>query len=373
MLLNSIVKIITKSKLSPIAALVLAIGSFLSQACSPFSGAVNEAVSNNYYYGKFKKDIRYSPMGNWFSLGNNKVNADVASFTPLARDYGKDKDHIFYKENMIDNEVDMPSFRAKDAMAFDKNHVYIATDDLPFSFTDNLNIKTTLFIVAGADPETYQRLEDWSWGKDAKNWFYYYKRLDVDYESFTPINSNFCKDEHRVYIKKSFEIIPCNIEAKTFKSLNDRYVADAKFIYDFVGWENGKEVNKLNKFSYEDFNSVDATDKDYLLFDNQVLYDGNIVEDADRAHFKVIESPTRSYATNDQFVFCYGKKIVGADLETFKLYDYAAYARDKNHVYFWGEKMEGVDIESFGPKEKGGWIYSDKNHDYMGTEIRKDD
>ncbi|WP_038529782.1 DKNYY domain-containing protein [Formosa agariphila] len=352
MLLNSIIKNITRSKRSPIGVLVLAITSFIGHACSPFSGAVDKTISDNYYYSKSGKEIRYSRMGNWFELGNSKVDADVASFEPLAREFAKDKDHVFYKDYIIDAEVDRSTFRAGEAIAYDTNHVYIPLEMVSYDIQDTLKTDDQLFIVAGADPETFERLDDWDWGKDAKNWFYNYRTIAVDYESFTPINTNFCKDINQVYIRTSSEILPCNIDAKTLKIINDRYVADARYIYDYVAWQNQKEVNTLHTFSYEDFERIDGTDSDYLYFDNQVIYDGILIEDATRATFKVLDSPTKAYAKNDQYVYYSGKKICGADVESFRLYDYDQYARDKNHVYCWGIKMEGVDIESFGPKEK---------------------
>ncbi|MEP2023200.1 MAG: DKNYY domain-containing protein [Reichenbachiella sp.] len=372
MLLNFIIKEITKSKSSPIGWMLASIVSLIGQACSPFSGAVDAEVSDNYYYGKSGEQIRYSPMGNWFELGNTKVEADAASFTPVAREFAKDKDHIFFKEHIIDEEVDYSSFSVVERLVFDKDHVYVPVDFMAYSIRDTLDASKKMYVIEGADPETYSETEDWVWGKDDKNWFYGYKKIAVDYESFSPINEKFCKDNYQVYLRKSFELVPCEIDPQRFKTLNERYVTDAKFIYDFVPWSDGEEVNQLNKFSYESFESIDFLHEDYLLFDNQVIYDGALIEGADRESFEVFEGDAHAYAKDAHQLFCNGRTIDSADRATFELYDNIQYARDKNYVYYWGVRMEGVDLATFGPIDDDGWIYGDKNHTYVGDEIRED-
>ncbi|MGL1885042.1 MAG: DKNYY domain-containing protein [Reichenbachiella sp.] len=367
------VKRITQSKRSPIIWTLFSIASFIGQACSPFSGAVNEAISNNYYYSKSGKQIRYSPAGNWFELGNSEVTADATSFTPLESDFAKDKDHIFFKEHIIDEEVDVPSFRVVDRLGFDKGHVYIPLEYMAYSFRDTLSTSQKMFVLEGADPATFTETEDWDWGKDAKNWFYGYKMIAVDYESFTPVNDLFCKDDYQVYIRRSFDLLQSKIDPKTFEVINERYVADEMYIYDFVEWHDGEEVNRLNKFSYQSLQSIEFShDDNYLYFDNSVIYDGALIEDANRKDFKVFESATKAYAKDEHHVFYDGHKIVDADVGTFRLYDNDQYGRDEDWVYYLGEKMEGVDVETFGPIDDEKWIYRDKDHIYVGDEIRDD-
>ncbi|RLK02522.1 hypothetical protein C8N27_1664 [Tenacibaculum discolor] len=38
----------------------------------PFAGPVDKSISDSYYYSKSKRNICYSPMGNWFELGKEK-------------------------------------------------------------------------------------------------------------------------------------------------------------------------------------------------------------------------------------------------------------------------------------------------------------
>lgn len=352
------------------AWILLSITSIIGQACNPFSGAVNKEISNNYYYAKADSQIRYSPGGNWFELGNSKVDADPQTFIPLSSDFAKDKNHIFYKDIIIDDEVHVASFKAVNHFALDKDHVYIPVDKIAYSVQDTLPRTKKMFVLEGADPETYYETDDWNWSKDAKNWFYHYKKIDVDYASFTPMNDSFCKDDYTVYLRTYFDLIPCEIDPQTFKILNNRYAADSNNIYDFVAWADGEKVNQLNKFSYKHKESIKFLNDDYLLFDNSVIYEGLLIKGANPSYFKVLESPSKAYAIDDAHVFCNGKIIVDADIKTFKLYDNDQYSSDKNWVYYFGKKIEGADVETFGPKDHDKWIYRDKNHIYVGDKIR---
>ncbi len=370
-LFNFLVKKITKSKQSPIKILLMSLVYVIAQACNPFSGAVNKQISNNYYYTKSGKEIRYSPNGNWLELGNSKLAADVQTFTPLAREFGKDKDHIFYKSTIIDTEVDVSSFRVINTLGFDKNHVYIPIIQMSYITNDAITTDKKLVILEGADPKTYTELKDWGFGKDSKNWFYEYRLIDVDYNSFTPINRFFCKDNNNVYLRKRSNLLSSHIDAKTFVALNDRYVADAKYIYDFIPWTDGKETNTLNMFAYKSLENIEYLYKEYLLFDNSVIYDGVLIKEADRKSFKVLDSDKKEYSKDKEHVFYLSNIIVGADVNTFELYESEVYAKDKNGLYCYGIKMEGVDLETFGPVTTDNFEYKDKNHTYIFGKIKE--
>ena len=377
-IVNTIYHKFSKSERSPLAWLVIAIFSFIGQACSPFSGPVNKEISDNYYYSKTKSEIRYSPMGNWFELGNTKIEgADVATFQPLSRDFAKDHQRAYFKEHSLEKEVDFGSFDLIDSdyvrLCKDKDHVYLPIDHIAYEKREGFKEDQILSIIEGADPATYEESEDWDWAKDAQNWFYRYKKIDVDYETFEPINENFCKDKHTVYLRKWDKLLVSEIDASSFKTINDRFVADSEYIYDFVTWEDQIEVDKVNKFTYKSFASVDHSHEDkYLYFDQSVLYDGKLIREVDRKTFKVMDRGFDDYATDNRHVYFQGAIIDGADVKSFKLYENEIYARDHERVYHLGKEMKGVDLETFGPKDKDKWIYRDKNHIYVGGEIRDD-
>lgn len=74
----------------------------LFQACSSyFLEEVDKSISDSYFYIKESGEIVYAPGGEWSSQGYEALDADKASFTPIARDFGKDKDHFFYKAKKL--------------------------------------------------------------------------------------------------------------------------------------------------------------------------------------------------------------------------------------------------------------------------------
>lgn len=74
----------------------------LLQACfSHFLGEVDEHVSDSYYYVKETGEIVYFPGGDLTDTNYEILDADKATFRPIARDFGKDKNHIFYKAGKL--------------------------------------------------------------------------------------------------------------------------------------------------------------------------------------------------------------------------------------------------------------------------------
>jgi hypothetical protein len=332
-----------------------------------FSGPVNEELSDNYYYNKNKSAIHYSPMGNWFELGNTKMDADVESFEVLSRDYGKDKNRIYFKANDITDEVDYASFRVKDRYAFDQEHVYRAYDHMPYNFSEDSSPKETLLIIEGAKPASFENI-NYDWNKDDKLYFYNCKAVDVDYASFEILNEVCSKDKNRVYLHRSDEIIASSIDVASVKAINEHYIADKDWLYFFQSWEEESE-KALIKIPLKDPESIKILKHDYMLVDDGVYYKNVLMPMADRATFKLWEDSY--YGVDKNHVYYCEMPIEGADLETFHVFKYQAYTKDKNNAYFSGKIMEGVDLESFGPKEGGG-LFKDKNHIYRGDEIVSD-
>lgn len=80
------------------------------QACSShFSGEVDKSISDSYYYIKGSEEIVYSPEGNWSEHGYEILDADKVTFRPIARDFGKDKNFIFYKAKKLPH-IDYATF-----------------------------------------------------------------------------------------------------------------------------------------------------------------------------------------------------------------------------------------------------------------------
>ncbi len=371
LILNFIIKKITRAKHSPLVKVLLFIIAIISQACSPFAGPVDKSISDSYYYSKSKRNICYSPMGNWFELGNTKINADVESFKVLGRDFGKDKNHLYFKTHIIDNEVDIATFYVDDDnyICFDKDHVYRALNYLPHGFTQTNQEKKHLWKVAKANPKTFQKIDS-DWSKDDKHYFYNYVPIDVDYNSFTILNKSFAKDKNQVYSLKNYELLASSINPTTTKKINSRYIADKNNIYDFQEYINGKKVDSLTSIPYQNIDNLTILEDKFLLFDNKVMYDGIIIEKADASSFQIIQFP---YSRDKNHVFYHENIIEKADPKTFSVFETSYYSKDKNYVFVYEKLLKGADVATFGPvNKKHSLLYKDKNHSYRGDEIVRD-
>jgi len=344
--------------------------SVIIHACSPFSGPVDEAVSDSYYFSKSGNDICYSPMGNWFELGNDQLNADAESFEVIAPDFGRDKDHLYFKSYIIDSEADKNSFTVKeDYIFFDKNHVYVPFDYLPYEFRDEHQHTDHLWIVEEANPETFEKIDS-DWSKDDVNYYYNYQPIDVDYHSFEVLNENFAKDQNQVYLLKDFQLLTSTIDAPTAKKLTNRYILDKNYLYDFQEYQNGKVVDSLIAISIQNQGDLRIIENEYLLFDKKIVYDGFEIENVDASTFQVVKLP---YTKDQQQVYYYGKLIKGADPVTFEVFESPIYTRDKDRVFAYGEVLQEADVKTFGPSDdKNSLLYRDKNHIYRGNEIVTD-
>ncbi len=361
LLLNFLIKVATRSEKSPLVALLLMIISLMGQACSPFSGLVNEEISNNYYYSKDNKHIQYSPMGNWFELGNNRIEkAEVESFEVLANHFGKDKNHIYYQEHIIDSLIHEGSFRAEEYLCFDKDHVY-----RPEKYASKG--EGLLTVIEGADPGTYEEI-DYNWAKDAKHYFYVDSIVDVDYTSFVVLNKLFAKDQEMVYLIKSTSLKKTSIDAASVEKLDDYYILDKNCLYYFNEYEDGEVVDTLIAIPYKDVKDISILEQGYLIVKDKVYCNNEEMDQVDVASFRVLNPG--QYAMDKSSVYYIGKKIKGADPESFEIMEYSYYSKDKNHVYADGKIIKGADAKTFREvKGKYGIEYRDKDHLITGNAI----
>ena len=352
-----------------ISVLILA-AVLLFASCKQFSGTVNKDLSDNYYYNRDKSAIQYSPMGNWFELGNTKMEADVASFEVLGRDYGKDKDKVYFKSVDITGEVDYATFRVDDDyFVYDHKHVYIPYDYMPYSLYEDTNPTKELFLIEGADPSTFETI-DYDWNKDDKHYFYNCQLVDVDYASFEILNEVASKDKNKVYLHRTKEIITSTIDVASAKALDKHYIVDKNTLYSYSGWEEDS-AKAMITIPVKDARTIQLLKDDYLLVDDAVYYENVLMPKADRATFKLWKDTY--YGVDKAHIYYLGTAMEGVDLETFHVYDFQAYAKDKNNAFYDGKVMEGVDLATFGPKHEDGFgLFKDKNHIYRGAEIVTD-
>lgn len=192
-----------------------------------FGDPVNKEISDSYYYSRDNNAIIYSPMGNWFELGKNKMDVDMSSFEVVGRDYAKDKNNVYFKSRAID--FDIPSFQVKyHYVPMDKNHVYVMEDDL-YYLSDT---KEGFVILEGADPETYILLS-YNFAKDKNAVFMNNQKItNVDHRTFEIINDYFSKDNDSIYFyqyQKPLKVVKGN-PSKT-DVISSSIIKDDQYVY----------------------------------------------------------------------------------------------------------------------------------------------
>ena len=192
----------------------------------------------------------------------------------------------------------------------DKNNVYY----------ENKLYQIPLKKIEEADRKSFILLNS-EFSKDNKNVYYYGNKIkDLNSEEFEFEGNNFIKDLDIVYFlknkdkayalkteigKETYEIVPLNVDTKTFKYSNadaytnglttaeaNGYLQDKNGVYYF-------DMNKLNKFSSDNiFSKIEGADIHsfiQLMFGyakdrNKVYFEGKELKDADVKSFKIIIS-----------------------------------------------------------------------------------
>jgi hypothetical protein len=176
--------------------------------------------------------------------------------------------------------------------------------------------------------------------------------------------SIYAKDKNHVYL--SGHALK-DVDPATFEILDGRYSRDAKFVYrgeericddpanfqvlssNFV--KNSKAVYRLypqvevQTTDVAKFRSLSQEDNYSYFVDSQHVYvNGNIVEGALPASFKVIKG---GFGRDEKQVFYFDKPMPdGTLLDSFEMLD-GPYARDAKRVYFKEKVVEGADPVTF--------------------------
>ena len=301
------------------------------QGCNPLGNAFDEEVSENHYYNNSRTDVIYSPMGNWFELGKAEMGVDMKSFKVLNSVLSKDKDHVYYESYTIkDRDIDIPSFQAKangymTNYGFDKNNVYFLETD--YKDGEGYAIST---IIQEADPESFQKI-DHDWGKDASNYFYRNKVIEVDYSTFRNLHNYFSKDDSTVYMHYNGSFMKISASAPTFTIVDTSdYAYDKNNLYHPSFEKDDANGIQLLTIEHDDIDKIKLYNKHYLLSGGNIYYRGLMIEGATRTSFEVISD---RYAKDETTVFFEEKKVEGADVKTFKISDDGLIVYDKHGNY----------------------------------------
>ena len=306
--------------------------------------AVNEKISDSYYYHSIKNIIVYAPAGNWFELDYVELESDKNSFQPISRDFGKDQTSVFWKGKK--QEVDFATFTVdKDEIARDDKHVYSSS-----------GYDKKLKIIQGANPKTYQRfdtgVDSWNryWARDDAHYFYLDKMVDADYPSFKRINNSIAIDTNSVYaiinkqvsdslhVKEIREVVrKVSIPKGTVKAINSDYA----LIGNSVILSNWKTEFAIIPFTHID--SIHVIDERNIVVNNQLISDGKLYPEIDVATFTILQ---RDYSKDKNHVYFDGLLIEYADPKTFEIL-HDDYAKDQQHVFYKNQKVEQASPASF--------------------------
>lgn len=309
---------------------------WLFHSCSPLGNPVNPEKSDSHYYNNSKSEIRYSPMGNWFALGNTGMHADVKSFEVFSRWLSRDKDKVFYEAYAIkDVPIDLATFTVKNKdymkdIGFDKNFVY-AFDKVYES--DSYRGRAT--IIEGADPKTYVRT-DFDWANDGKLHFFRNHKIDADFGSFQPLNDYFAKDSSRAYVRNGnhFEVFKADVATLSILDENSHAI-DKENIY----WLPFFTENATNPITlpYSDRAVVEILNPYFLKIADTIYCDGHARLDIDTPSFEIID---HSYAKDASKVYYKDSIVENADVATFRRLEGSYKYIDKNGTYDDGKLEE---------------------------------
>ena len=147
---------------------------------------------------KIFKNWRYSSDINgvyYYGKGKHKLdNVDIASFITLKEEYGKDKNNVYNRGNII--------------IGFEANSFEVLTetlgwpaDEKPIYVKDEKIVKINDQTLSYVHANSFQLMKDGYYAKDRSNIYWYGVPIEgVDYESFQVINDTSAKDKSNKFI-----------------------------------------------------------------------------------------------------------------------------------------------------------------------------
>lgn len=283
-------------------------------------------------------------MGNWFELGYTEMEADPNTFVVLSRDFGKDKQRIFWKGKA--QPVDHKSFRIDEQdIPKDAIHVYY----IP-------GYGNELSIVEGANPDTYQvfKLENETysqqWAKDHQFVFLYGKKVDADGKTFVRINQSLAVDSLYLYtIVYDYNAGSGSAEDNTkvirkkerptgaVESINDYYARIGNVII-LSNWKN--EFSQLN---FQKIDTISALNERNIIVNTVLVSDGKLMPEVDVTSLEIID---RDFLKDKNAVYYDTEKIREAEPATFSTIS-EVYAKDQLHVFYKTQLLLNANPASF--------------------------
>ncbi len=382
---------------------------FVMPAIPLFNGAkaVNAKLSNQYYYQKGA--VVYVSMGNFFSLGAHPIEgADPNTFEVLNYNYAKDRNGIYYQEELLSGLSDHnlqffspytkfgdeqtaysyvkddkkvfylgDEMKQADALSFeylwgdyslDKNYIFygdkmmrprggsydtIKGDEQ----ADYIRVDDTVYYkgekLVGVDTQHFRVLSK-ELSKDAYRVYYRGEAIDqADAQSFEPINNFFSKDKHRLYYEE--KPLP-HSDPHSYQYIDEYFSKDKHQVYYFSIIILG--VDAMH-FSSSDASRLQGSDY-RLLFENE--------HEAQFVLKKNIEDSLEGFSTYHGDVYINNYKVHGAKSDGFlRLSSEDFFYRYGQKIFYLSLEVKGADAESF--EVISGRFAKDKNHLYWMGDI----
>lgn len=207
-------------------------------------------------------------------------------------------------------------------------------------------------VLQGADPKSFEKINEYSYAKDKKNVFAGSEVInDADVHSFEVLSHSYSKDKNNIYYRAD-KVEKADIESFiiiTNKGQQQGFFKDINHIYF-----NGKVVDNADPISFKVlYNPITYVNWQYhYLADNNNVYylnEGtlNVLHDADPKTFTPLKG---LYAKDSDHVFYNDEILAKADPETFYIFDtpYPC-AKDENYVFVRNVIEEGIDPNNFTP------------------------
>ena len=377
-----------------------------------------------FEFGIISKDKNSVFIGNQKLEGVSSKGFEVLDDTfNFVKDYknvyylDRESDGITYKVKVLDTKgIDIPSLEllgdSYNKYYRDKNNIYFLNDK-----DDKMEFEK----LAGANPKTFEIVDDYL-ARDDKNVYFFNKKvIGVDAKTFEKVGYDIVKDKNGVYFlenvseeNENLEIKTKNLKAdgidlKTLKKLDNGYFKDKNSIYyelsgnlykiknvDLPTFEvlnssysssvyfakdknnvyyNGKKLDGIVPNDFEQIQSYFIKDKNgiYKFEESENEQDLKITPINAKIDFKNFKELDWKYFGDDKNIYYFDeesfKKVDKADINSFERIDFTGFFKDKNNVYYEGEKVEGIDMNSI--EVVNGMCIKDKNSVfYEGKKLR---
>lgn len=251
------------------------------------------------------------------SKGVHRLDADTETFTLVLShnnqrksQYAKDKNHVFFRDKIISG-ADSATFEFMEGTYLfrDKHHIY-----------DGM-------ILEEIDATTFEVLKQWDhcgtprlYGD--KNSIYFdgmggVENTGIRAEHFTILNDVFFQDDKHIYAMIEVgkgchsDFVQLDVDVETFLPLNNSYARDKNFIYQ-KSYGYPQIIHNVDHETFTPLSGVYSKDKTH------VYYYQNILKNADPLTFQVIKNEKDNYGKDAQNVFFRDEIIEGADPKTFQ-------------------------------------------------------